>query len=203
MRADKDFPLLVMTPDSWASLATEDLPSLLNDHAHLEKKAATNALDIFTAWPGGVPSKSWLKILGAIASDEISHLNLVVQLMAERGAKMTKAHRSLYASQLRQLVRRGEGPNETTDRLLISAIIEARSAERFYLLANEHSLEPKLKKVYKALYSSERGHFQVFKELASELCSTRSIDLRWQELALSEAKIISSQPAGGLHGWVL
>lgn len=201
MRVDKDFPLLIETPDSWTGPATADILALLNDHAHLEKKAATNALDLFGSWPGKDPTESWVKILGAIASDEVAHLNLVLKLINERGGQMSKAHRSKYAADLRVLVRRGQGPREILDRLLISAIIEARSAERFFLLTKADNLEPKLKKIYKALYASERGHFTVFKELASELVPTKTVNERWRALIEAEVDIIKSQPAESLHGW--
>lgn len=201
MRIEKDFPLLIETPASWTQGATVDILELLNDHAHLEKKAATNALDLFGSWPGKTPSKKWLKILGAVASDEIAHLNLVIKLLEDRGGRMSKAHSSKYAADLRKLVRRGQGPREVLDRLLISAIIEARSAERFYLLTQAQTLEPALKKIYKALYASERGHFTVFKELAGELVSAKLVEARWNELISAESEIVITQPASSLHGW--
>src|SRR4051812_24519688 len=107
---------------------------LLNDHAHLEKKAAANALELVNRWPEPNPPENWVAAMTAVARDEVEHLALVCRILARRGGKLTKNHRNEYAMALRALVRKGEGPAEVVDRLMISALIEARSCERFSLL---------------------------------------------------------------------
>jgi len=122
-----DLPLRTKTPDAWAEQALRDPLALLNDHAHLEKKAAANALELLTRWPEPNPPEYWVEKMSAIARDEVDHLATVTRLLARRGGRLAKSHRCGYASELRALVRRGRGPMELLDRLMVSALIEARS----------------------------------------------------------------------------
>lgn len=197
-----EFPLAVSTPVGWATAVAQDVPYLLNDHAHLEKKAAQNALDLLLVWPRRDPPEGWMRVLSAIAKDETHHLAQVLRLMQKRGLIMTRAHRSGYARDLRALVRRGKGPQETLDRLLASALIEARSAERFGLLQTA-PLEPELRKLYRALWASEQGHYRVFLETARGTFDHQIVESRWEDLREAEAKIIRAQEKGrGLHSWI-
>ena len=107
--------------------------ALLRDHAYLEKKAATNALELMTRWPGEW-TPGWVETMTGVARDEASHLAQAVRILARRGGRMERGHRCAYAKALRLLVRKG-GTEETLDRLLVSALIEARSCERFGVLA--------------------------------------------------------------------
>src|SRR5271167_960886 len=108
---------------------------MLNDHAYLEKKAATNALELLNRWPEPACREEWTLTLAAIASDEASHLSSVVKILVERGGRLERTHRNDYANRLRLHVRKGQGREELVDRLLISALIELRSCERFERLA--------------------------------------------------------------------
>ena len=130
-----ELPLLYRTPDEWAAIALGDPLSLLNDHAYLEKKAASNALELLNRWPEPAPPEEWTLTLSAIASDEAAHLSSVVRLLSERGGRLERTHRNEYANQLRQHVRKGRGSAELLGRLIVSALIELRSCERFNLLA--------------------------------------------------------------------
>src|SRR6185295_3842205 len=87
-------------------------------------------------WPEPAPPENWVAAMTAVARDEVEHLAVVSRLLARRGGKLTKQHANPYASALHQLVRRGRGTEELVDRLMISALIEARSCERFKLLAD-------------------------------------------------------------------
>src|SRR5581483_11352815 len=131
-----NLPLRFRTPPAWAAAAMVRRLELLNDHAHLEKKAATNALELLTRWPEPNPPENWVAAMTAVSRDEVEHLAVVSRLLARRGGRLTKQHANPYASALHQLVRRGRGPEELVDRLMISALIEARSCERFQLLAD-------------------------------------------------------------------
>src|SRR4028118_2189351 len=131
-----DLPLKYATPPAWAADALRRPLELLNDHAHLEKKAASNALELLNRWPEPSPPENWVAAMTAIARDEVEHLSVVCRLLARRGGRLTRQHRNPYASDLHKLVRRGQGPGELVDRLMISALIEARSCERFRLLAD-------------------------------------------------------------------
>ena len=111
----------------------EDPLSLLNDHAHLERKAATNAMDMLNRWPTNPPPPSWVANMIHVAKDEVEHLHVVNKLLECRGGSMSKSHKNTYAAALNGLIRLGKGHKEHVDRLLVSALIECRSCERFAL----------------------------------------------------------------------
>src|SRR5205823_8030104 len=119
-----DLPLRFETPLAWAAAALESPLELLNDHAHLEKKAAANALELLNRWPEPNPPENWVAAMTAIARDEVEHLAIVSRLLARRGGRLTRQHSNPYASELHKLVRKGQGPAELVDRLMISALIE-------------------------------------------------------------------------------
>src|SRR5437773_12115641 len=124
---DADLPLRYKTPVSWAqSVLTQPL-ELLNDHAHLEKKAAANALELLNRWPEPSPPENWVAAVTAVARDEVEHLATVCRILARRGGRLTRQHSNRYAADLRALVRQGEGRDELVDRLMVSALIEAGS----------------------------------------------------------------------------
>src|SRR5579859_6641370 len=127
----KTLPLLHPTPPEWAPEALQDPLALLSDQAYLEKKAANNALEFLNLWPASRPPQHWLSSIASIARDETAHLQLVLRLLEQRGGTLAKSHKNPYASALQGLIRRGKGAQELVDRLLVSALIEARSCERF------------------------------------------------------------------------
>ena len=102
-----NLPLVCKTPDSWAEQALKQPLALLNDHAHLERKAATNALDLLPRWPQVSPPHKWVATMTSIARDEVEHLGIVSRILEKRGGKMTKHHETPYAQALRRLVRLG------------------------------------------------------------------------------------------------
>ncbi len=199
-------PLRHATPAAWVAQALADLPAFLNDHAHLERKAASNALELINRWPfpvevGGSGSTHagadrWMRMLASIARDEAVHLTQVLRLLTARGGHFERAHANPYAAALRAEVRRGQGLSELVDRLLVSALIEARSGERFRLLA-EHAEEAELRRFYGALVASEEGHYRAFLDLARLLPGVREpIETRWDQLLDAEAGIIADMPPG-------
>jgi tRNA 2-(methylsulfanyl)-N6-isopentenyladenosine37 hydroxylase len=199
-----ELPLMYWTPDGWAAMAMVDPLSLLNDHAYLEKKAASNALELLNRWPEPSPPELWTLTLAAIASDEASHLSGVVRLLSARGGRLERTHRNDYANRLRQHVRKGCGSAELVDRLLVSALIELRSCERFSLLARYcRGREAELARFYQRLWSSERGHYHVFLRLAGLTLPRAQVDDRWREFLTIEANVIRAQaPGPRIHsGW--
>lgn len=192
MKSDS-LPLLSQTPRAWALAALQDPIALLVDHAFLERKAANNALELLTKWPGNfVPG--WVETMTSVARDEAAHLAQVVRLLARRGGQMDRVHKNPYANGLRQLVRKGEH-GEVLDRLFVSALIEARSCERFSVLA-ANTEDEELAKFYKALYASELGHYKVFLKLASKIAGKKNAEARWQEMLVEEARILAEQEPG-------
>ncbi|MDP9112185.1 MAG: tRNA-(ms[2]io[6]A)-hydroxylase [Acidobacteriota bacterium] len=186
-------PLHSRTPPEWGRAALGDTVALLQDHAFLEKKAAANALELMTRWPGEW-TPGWVETMTGVARDEASHLAQTVRLLARRGGRMERGHRCAYAKALRLLVRKG-GAEETLDRLLVSALIEARSCERFSVLAAAAE-DPELAAFYKALFSSEMGHYKVFLKLANKVAAKCIVEARWQKMLAAEARILAEQTPG-------
>lgn len=194
-----DLPLRYKTPPTWAARVLQAPLELLNDHAHLEKKAATNALELLNRWPEPNPPEKWVAAMTAISKDEVEHLATVTRLIARRGGRLSRQHSNPYASRLRDLVRKGTGPAELVDRLMVSALIEARSCERFRLLADhlrETDADPELAKLYHALWASEHGHYHTFLQLAEQIQSEDAVSKRWDQMLDEEARIVESQPPG-------
>lgn len=196
-----ELPLRWKTPEPWAAGALADPLALLNDHAHLEKKAAGNALELVNQWPDPSPPEHWVERMTAVARDEVEHLAVVTRLLARRGGRLTKFHKNPYASGLRSLVRAGRGQQEIMDRLMVSALIEARSCERFELLA-QACPDAELRKLYRGLWRSERGHYLSFIDLARSLPAfvhrrgAGEVERRWSECLDFEAGLIERQPPG-------
>ncbi len=194
MMREIDLPLLYKTPATWASAVLTQPLELLNDHAHLEKKAAG---------PEPSPPENWVAAMTAVARDEVEHLAVVSRLLARRGGRLTKSHANPYASALHKLVRRGQGTSELVDRLMISSLIEARSCERFALLGNACE-DPELQKLYKGLWASEHGHYKTFLQLAEQLQPAKEVAQRWQEMLDAESAIMQIQlPGPRMHSGTL
>jgi tRNA-(ms[2]io[6]A)-hydroxylase len=187
-------PLRSRTPLAWGHAALTDPMALLMDHAYLEKKAANNALDLLGRWPTEwVPG--WVETMTGVARDEAAHLAQVTRILIRRGGRLTRVHKNPYASALHLLVRRGVEKAEVLDRLFISALIEARSCERFAVLATVAE-DPELAGLYRALFSSEMGHYRVFLRMANKIAERSVAEARWEHLLDAEARILAEQPAG-------
>src|SRR5579883_2979954 len=192
-REPEALPLHSFTPIEWGRAVLADSTSLLIDHAFLEKKAATNALELLTRWPNDWLD-GWVETMTAVARDEVGHLAQVVRILTGRGRRLDRFHKNPYANSLRALVRLGE-PVELLDRLLVAALIEARSCERFAVLAAALEDE-ELSAFYRALFSSEAGHYRVFLELAAKFTPRAELDARWSQLLACEQTILARQEPG-------
>jgi tRNA-(ms[2]io[6]A)-hydroxylase len=186
-------PLRSRTPMEWGPTALADPIALLIDHAFLEMKAAQNAMELMTRWPKEW-TPGWVETMTGVARDETAHLSQVTRLLIRRGGQMERGHKSFYAAGLRALVRGGKA-GETLDRLCISALIEARSCERFFVLAST-TQDEELASFYKALFSSELGHYKVFLKLAYKMADTDEVTRRWEQLLDHEARILADQEPG-------
>ena len=190
-----DLPLRYKTPDAWGPLVLAHPLELLSDHAYLERKAASNALELLNRWPEPEYPEDWTSALSGIARDEASHLDTVNRMLTRRGGRLARLHRCDYASDLRGLVRRGKNRDELVDRLLVSALIEARSCERFDVLRRTCD-DRDLRRLYETLWSSEHGHHVLFLRLAAYARPAEEVDRRWEEMLSAEAKIIQKQAPG-------
>jgi tRNA-(ms[2]io[6]A)-hydroxylase len=183
------FELKVPTRLDWLPLALSRFDEVLVDHAHCEKKAAANALSLLQAYPEvpGLPLQ-----MAMLAREESSHLSRVLQLIQSRGMRLGKDVGDPYAQALQKTLRKP--PMERRlDRLLVAAIIEARSCERLALLAGGLAA-PELRKMYAELAHSESGHQELFLRFAVQ-ASGRDLALgRLEQLLAIEASVQGDLP---------
>jgi len=187
-------PLHSRTPLEWGRAVLADPIALLADHAFLEKKAAQNAMELMNRWPGEW-FPGWLEAMTSVVRDEAAHLAQVTRLLVRRGGRLGRGHSNPYAKALRSLTRNGD-EREIVDRLFISALIELRSCERFAVLAAAASDDAELAAFYRALFSSEMGHYKLFLKLANKVGPKAVVEARWQHMLAAEARILAEQPPG-------
>ena len=174
------------TPRAWVDWALQNPELLLVDHANCEKKAASTALNLMYRYVG---HPELLNKLSRLAREELRHFEQVIAIMQERDIDYPQLSASRYAAGLRAEVRTSE-PGRLVDTLLIGAIIEARSCERFAALAGE--LDEELAAFYHSLLKSEARHFMDYLALAQELAPDGDIDGRLPVLLERERELIES-----------
>jgi tRNA-(ms[2]io[6]A)-hydroxylase len=176
------------TDPRWLGVALADLDRTLGDHAHCEKKAAATALKLIAEHPG---QPELVRALAKLAQEEQGHLLAVLVELSDRGARLPRDEGDPYAQELMRLVR--SGPGRLVDRLLVCALIEARSHERLALLAG--ALPPgRLRDLYARLAQSEAGHERLFVELAEAQVGAAVARTRLEALAAAEAQIVARLP---------
>ena len=176
------------TPAKWVSVASARLPEMLLDHANCELKAASTALGFLYRYP---ERTKLAQRMSRLAREELRHFEQVRSLMEEMDVPFERLSASRYAGSLRAAVR-AEEPYKLLDMLLIGALIEARSCERFAVLAPH--LPEKLGKFYNGLLASEARHFEHYIAFARSECGIddAEIDARLEELKTLEAELISA-----------
>jgi tRNA-(ms[2]io[6]A)-hydroxylase len=152
-------------PDSWLPKVRADLPAVLVDHAHLERKAATSALNMEKY----VELHDKISELNAIAIEELQHFQIVLQLLRERGIPFTTPKKSPWISGMMNEVRKGRR-HQVIDHLVVCALIEGRSCEKFQILAEGvRDLDPGLADFYASLVESEGNHYATYLIMARHI----------------------------------
>lgn len=192
-----DFALVGTTRAGWGALAAADLPALATDHAVCEQQAALNALSLIGQYGGDAVL---VERLAALAQEEIVHFRRVTALCAARGWPVYAHRKNEYAAALRKLARSGREPAQYLDRMLLSALIEARSSERFTRLT-EAVADPEFSAILREFSPAEERHFELFIELAARKCPEAEIRARWAELAAAEGELNAALGrAARIHG---
>jgi tRNA 2-(methylsulfanyl)-N6-isopentenyladenosine37 hydroxylase len=186
---DADFALAAPTAPAWAEHAIAHLDELLVDHAHCEKKAAGTALNLIFRYPRHA---DLLDPLSKIAREELVHFEQVLALLRARGVAFAAQKPAQYAGRLRAATRAAD-PGRLVDLLLCSALIEARSCERFALLAAAVP-DAELRDFYAGLHAAEARHQRVYVELAGAFAPRAVLLARYRELAAHEAEILAGTP---------
>lgn len=182
--------LLIPTPERWLKQVESRLDLLLIDHAHCEKKAAGVAMNLLFAY---VENAELTRAMTEIVAEELDHFHQVRALLDRRGIRFFKLPPSQYGPRLHELVSRQE-PQRAVDRLLVAALIEARSCERFSLL-RDRLVDRELANFYGSLFESEARHHSTYVRLAKDFQSEEAVRSRLAELAAAEAAIVEAGEA--------
>ena len=179
--------LAAPTRASWTERALDNLDTVLLDHAHCEKKAAGMAVRLMFRYP----QQAFLQEpLSRLAREELGHFEEVLRLMQQRGVAFGRQKPSPYAGKLRQRLR-SQHPEQLIDTLLCCGLIEARSCERFGLLA-EQVPDAALARFYAGLLAAEARHHRLYVDLAEQLADPASVRVRLLELSEWEAEVVAA-----------
>jgi tRNA-(ms[2]io[6]A)-hydroxylase len=171
--------------ERWLAQVDNNLKEILIDHAHCEQKAASTAMNLMFDY---VENEDLCLEMTAIVTEELEHFHLVIDLIKSRGIRFYKMKPGTYGRKLKEIARRQE-PHKAVDHLLIAALIEARSCERFVLL-RDHLQDEQLRDFYGSLYESEARHHATYVRLAKHYAPEEEVNARLEELADAEAAII-------------
>jgi tRNA 2-(methylsulfanyl)-N6-isopentenyladenosine37 hydroxylase len=181
--------LQLPTDPRWVNLAEMDLSEILNDHAFCEQKAATSCITLIQAYPHRI---ELVEEVSPIVTEEWGHFRMVLAELKKRGLKLGRQRRDEYVNQLLAFQTKDIPKEEALlDRLLICAMIEARSCERFRLLSLYCS-EEDLRGWYHKFMVSEAGHYRLFLDLAELYFGKEKTQARWKECLHFEAEIMEN-----------
>ncbi|AXT49427.1 tRNA-(ms[2]io[6]A)-hydroxylase [Aquimarina sp. BL5] len=180
--------LKLATDPRWAALVESNIEEILTDHAWCEQKAATNAITIITL---NSEHEDLVTDLLILAQEELEHFQMVHELIKKRGYKLGRERKDSYVNELfKHKVKQGGSRQQgLVSRLLFSAMIEARSCERFKLLS-EKIKDSELSKFYHDLMISEAGHYTTFIGFARKYGKDIDVDQQWQDLLKFEGELI-------------
>ena len=182
------------TDPRWVNLAEMRLEDILTDHAYCEQKAATSCISLIQRYP---EKEELVNELSPIVTEEWGHFRLVLQELHKRKLKLGKQRKDEYVNKLLQFeIKGGKEDERLLDKLLICALIEARSCERFKRLS-EGLDDEYLKNFYRRFMESEAGHYVSFIELAETYVDKDRVRKRWNEWLQYEAGVMKElQPRG-------
>ena len=181
--------LKLATDPRWVNLASLSIEEILTDHAFCEQKATTNCISLIQLYP----EKTFLvdKLI-PIVNEEWSHFKMVHDELKKRNLKLGKQRQDKYVVALQNFIKKGGSPAERfLDRLLLAALIEARSCERFRLLSLDIS-DDSLKHFYHQLMISEATHYRLFIDIAEQYFEKEVVKSRWTEWLDEETRILST-----------
>jgi tRNA-(ms[2]io[6]A)-hydroxylase len=186
--------LVMATDPRWVNIAEMQIEDILSDHAWCEQKAATTGISLIVKYayqPGIVEEVT------PIVAEEWGHFRRVLKELNKRGLKLAPPRKDEYVKKLFALEKMGlDSKHVMVEKLLISAMIEARSCERFRLLSL-HIQDDDLKVFYREFMESEAGHYHMFIQLAKSVLPAEYVQSRWHEFLISEAEIMKSMELRG------
>ncbi len=193
------FRLKMATDPIWVKNVVENnIKDILIDHAWCEQKAASSAISIMTQFPD---FEDVVEKMSALVQEEMEHFRRVYHIILERGYQLEKEKKDFYVNDLLNFMIKGNSREvNLVERLLIGALIEARSCERFRVLS-EHIDDEELAAFYRELMESEAAHYTMFITLARSVKPREYVDKRWAEWLAYESEIILNYgKSEGIHG---
>ncbi len=186
------------TETSWTEIAKNNLEQILTDHAFLEQKAASNAVSIIINYS---EETELVQAMSAIAIEEMEHFKMVHDFMVKRGMVLGREQKNDYAIRLQKFFpKTKDRTNALVQRLLIAALIEARSCERFKVFS-ENMEDAELSKFYKDLMISEANHYTLFLGFARKYQDREIVDKKWKALLAFEAEMMKNRgTTAKVHG---
>ena len=178
--------LKLSTDPRWVNIVEKNIAEILTDHAWCEQKAASNAISLVISYP---EYTDLVEAMLALAKEELTHFEMVHQKIKEKGFELGRERRDEYVNELYSFMKKGHQRHiALVDRLCFSAMIEARSCERFKILSEEIKDED-LKSFYRELMISEATHYTMFIAFARKYSSGVDVEKRWQEWLEFEASV--------------
>jgi len=183
------------TDPRWVDIAEMNIGEILIDHAWCEQKAASSCISLIVMY---TDKAKLVEVLTPIVAEEWGHFRQVLRELGKRGVKLGRQRKDEYVNELRKRLRRSiaDQNEQMLDNLLVNALIEARSCERFKLLS-EQIADESLRTFYRELMISEAGHYRTFIELAETYLPAERVRQRWKEFLAEEAAILSVMTVRG------
>jgi tRNA-(ms[2]io[6]A)-hydroxylase len=186
--------LKLPTDPRWVNIAEQSIADILIDHAFCEQKAASSGISLIVHYPD---KEELVKQLTPIIAEEWGHFRKVLKELDKRGHKFGKARKDQYVNELRKLtIKTDNRDKKLVEELLVFAMIEARSCERFRLLSL-HISDESLRTFYHEFMVSEAGHYRVFIDLAYLYAEADYVKNRWQAILTGEAAIMKNMELRG------
>lgn len=179
--------LKLPTDPRWVNIVEKNIDDILTDHAFCEQKAASTAISIIVGFP---EYTELVNEMSALVKEEMGHFKMVHDLIIARGQTLGRDRKDDYVIALLSFFPKGGSrTTQLVHRLLIAALIEARSCERFRLLSEELE-DADLREFYKKLMISEAGHYTMFLKFARQYGDRKEVDKKWESLLIFEAQIM-------------
>ncbi|KYG74236.1 tRNA hydroxylase [Roseivirga spongicola] len=186
--------LQLPTDPRWVDIAQMNIEDILVDHAYCEQKAASSCISLIVQYPD---KKELVDMMTPVVAEEWSHFERVIEQLNKRGMKLGKQRKDEYVIKLQSILKKGGGREaQLVEKLLMNALIEARSCERFKML-HQNIEDEELQKFYYELMISEASHYKNFLSLAKSYMGDEYVSKRWKEFLIEEAKIIESLEVRG------
>ncbi len=186
--------LKLPTDPRWVNLVEKSIEEILTDHAYCEQKAASACIGLIQLYPDKI---YLVEKLSPVVTEEWSHFRMVLKELEKREMQLGFQRKDEYVNKLRKfVVKGGSREHRLLDKLLMAALIEARSCERFRLLSEEIS-DKSLREFYRNLMIAEAKHYTMFIDIANQYTDKEKVKIRWEEWLEYEASVMRGMKLKG------